>query len=126
MLLSQFGALTKLSDDVLPLDYAMGVCEDYARSLGADKYAQKDAAWRKDLATEKQKKVLRDKGIHFRSDITKGEAAELVSSVMGAAATQKQIVYIKANRLHDNPELLTKNEAYHIIRAHKERLGNTV
>ncbi len=119
---NSFGMLAKLSDDVLPLDYCMGVCEDYARSVGADRYAQKDAEWRSDLATEKQRNALLRMGLTFRPSITKGEAAELMSEVMSAGATEKQIWFIKHYGLHSAPELLTKNEAHRIIKDYKERL----
>lgn len=119
----QSGVKRLLSDSVLPLGYAMGVCEDYARSMGADNYAVKDAAWRTDFATEKQINLLRKKGIPFRPSITKGEAADLLSSVMNVGATEKQILFIKYHDLHDAPELLTKREAMEIIRQYKQAAG---
>ena len=123
LLASQSGELKQLSDDVLPLDYCMGVCEDYVRQLGADYYASKNAEWRADCATDKQKETLRNMGIYFSADITKGEAAELLSKVFNAQATEKQIWTIKAHRLHDEPELLTKREAQQIIKQYYERIG---
>ena len=120
------GVTEKLSEDVLPLDYCMGVCEDYARSLGADNYAVKDAEWRYAPATERQLEVLRNRGMHIRANLTKGEASDMLSSVMGAGATEKQILYIKYNHLHDNPELLTKYEACQIIGQYKDRLSGAV
>ena len=119
----QLGTKRMLSDSVLPLGYAMGVCEDYARSIGADNYAVKDAEWRTDIATEKQIYLLRKNGVPFRPSITKGEAAELLSRVFNVGATEKQIWFIKNYGLHDNPELLTKREAMQIIRQYKEAAG---
>ena len=119
----QFGTKRLLSDSVLPLGYAMGVCEDYARSIGADNYAVKDAEWRTDFATEKQIYLLRKNGVPFRPSITKGEAAELLSRVFNVGATEKQVWFIKNYGLHDNPELLTKREAMQIIRQYKEAAG---
>ena len=119
----QSGIKRLLSDSVLPLGYAMGVCEDYARSMGADNYAVKDAAWRTDFATEKQINLLRSMGISFRPSITKGEAADLLSSVLNVGATEKQILFINYHGLHDAPELLTKREAMEIIRQYKEVAG---
>lgn len=108
------GEMTELSDSILPLDYCMGVCEDYARSLNA-KYALKDADWRFQPATEKQKNALRNMGVSFPEEISKGEAAEIMSRVMNAGATEKQIWYIRHYGLHDSPELLSKREAMKII-----------
>ena len=83
----------------------------------------KDAEWRSDYATDKQKDTLRGMGIYFNADITKGEAAELLSKVFNAGATDKQIWTIRAHRLHDDPELLTKREAQQIIKQYYERIG---
>ncbi len=112
--------MEELSDSVLPLDYCMGVCEDYARSLGA-KYALKDAEWRSDPASAKQKNLMRSMGIFFREDISKGEAQVLISRAINTGATEKQIWYIKRYRLHDSPELLSKREASQIISSYKQR-----
>ena len=107
-----------LSDMVLPLDYCMGVCEDYARKLGA-RYALKTAGWRSDPATEKQLNALRVMGISFNPSITKGEAGNLLNQVMNAEATEKQKWFIRTHNLHSNPELLSKCEAYRIISEYK-------
>ena len=116
------GRVMNLSDDILPLDYAMGVCEDYARSLGADRYAMKDAFWRSEPATEKQIRLLRDKGIYYDADITKGEACELLSRTLDEEATEKQIWLIRKCKLHNAPELLTKKEAIQLISDYKNGL----
>ena len=119
--LSEYGTFSKLADDVLPVDYAMGVCEDYARQIGADRYAVKDADWRYDFATEKQIKLLQDKGMYVKAGLTKGEAADLLGQVMSVGATEKQIWYIKNYGIHSNPELLTKKEAQQLISLYKSR-----
>ena len=123
-ILSQYGVLTQLADDVLPLDYCTGVCEDYARQAGADKYAVKDADWRNDFATEKQKKLLRDKGMYVKAGLTKGEAADLLGQIIPAGATEKQLWYIRHYGLHSNPELLTKKEACELISQYKNRAAS--
>ncbi len=112
-----------LSDDVLPLDYCMGVCEDYARSLAANGYMMKSALWRSEMATMKQLQALLRMGIKFRPNITKGEAAELLSQAWDIGATDKQIWYIETHKLHETPELLTKKQAMQIIHAHKRKLS---
>ncbi len=108
----------ELSDMVLPLDYCMGVCEDYARKLGAN-YATKTAAWRTQPATEKQLNALRVMGINFQLCITKGEASDILNRAMNTEATEKQKWFIRTHNLHSNPELLSKREASRIISEYK-------
>ena len=112
---SEHGGAVKLSDDVLPLDYCMGVCEDYARSLDTNGYTMRDALWRSDEPTEKQIKALIAMGIPYKAGITKGEAAELLGQAWDVGATDKQIYVIKKYGLHNAPELLTKKQARQII-----------
>ena len=116
----QSGTVGLLSDEILPIGYAMGVCEDYARNMKADNFVLKDAEWRREPATEKQIKTLLKLGITFQEGITKGEAAQKISEVMDTTATKKQIWYIKTHKLHSFPELLTKREAMQIISNYKE------
>ena len=113
--------MLELSDGVLPLDYCMGVCEDYARRFGAD-YALKEAAWRYQPASEKQKAAMRNMGISFHAGISKGEAYDLMSRVINVEATDKQKWFIRTYGLHDSPELLSKREAYQLIRDYKSRM----
>ena len=120
VIVSSSGSVTSLTDGLLPLDYCMGVCEDYARKLDGAKYALKSAEWRNDPATEKQLRVLRKNGIGYHEGISKGEAAELLKPVFSAGATAKQIYFISRYRLHDSPELLTKQEAGKIISQYKK------
>ena len=122
-LASSSGVMRQLSDEPLPRDYALGVCEDYARQIGAN-YAVKDAEWRYEPATEKQLSILRSKGMYIKEGLTKGEAAELLGKVMDAGATEKQILFIKYHSLHDSPELLTKREACKIIGDYKAKLAS--
>ena len=114
------GEMTELSDGVLPLNYCMGVCEDYARRLGAE-YALKNAAWRLEPATERQKSAMRKMGINFQFCISKGEACDMMSRVIDTGATDKQKWFIRTYGLHDSPELLSKREASRIIGEYKNR-----
>ena len=111
----------ELSDMVLPLDYCMGVCEDYARKLGA-RYLLKTASWRSEPATEKQLNALRVIGISFQPWVTKGEACDMLNRAMNAEAIEKQKWFIRTHNLHSNPELLSKREASRIIGEYKNRL----
>ena len=113
--ISEQGVAAKLSDEVLPLDYCMGVCEDYVRTLDTNGYTMRDALWRSDEPTEKQIKALIAMGIPYRAGMTKGEAAELLGQAWDAGATDKQIYVIKKYGLHNAPELLTKKQARQII-----------
>ena len=115
ILFPQAGEIVTLSEDILPLGYAMGVCEDYARQLSVAKTAMKSAKWRKEGATEKQRKALKRMGVPFDPDISKGEASHLLDQKLGVLATGNQVGFIRKRHLHKNPELLTKHEATKII-----------
>src|SRR5215468_1172622 len=69
--------------DTLPLPYAQGLAEDYARHLGVARLVEVEAPWRQHPATEKQTALLRKLGIATRPGLTKGEAAELLAAVLG-------------------------------------------
>lgn len=115
LLFSFSGEIVALSEDVLPLGYAMGVCEDYARQLSISKAAMKSASWRKKEATEKQRKALKRMGVQFDPNISKGEASRLLDQKLGALATGNQVGFIRKRHLHPHPEFLTKYEATKII-----------
>jgi hypothetical protein len=72
-----------LLGDTLPLPYAQGLAEDYARHLGVARLVEVEAPWRQHPATEKQTALLRKLGIAARAGLTKGEAAELLAAVLG-------------------------------------------
>ena len=120
----QNNGVIELSKEILPLGYAMGVCEDYARRLKISSYSQKNAAWRNKKPTEKQLETLRNLGIDFSPDISKGEASQLLSARMSESATEKQIWLIATKNLHPAPQFLTKREAGKIISEYKERQVN--
>ena len=126
LLVSNNNDVEYLSHDALPLDYAMGVCEDYARSLAAGRQALKDASWRAAPASQKQLDSMRRMNIPAWAGITKGEAYDIMNRAFSRdTATDKQIWYIKAYNLHKAPELLTKYEAFKLIKAHKEELARS-
>jgi ATP-dependent helicase IRC3 len=72
-----------LLGDTLPLPYAQGLAEDYARHLGVARLVEAEAPWRQQPATEKQTALLRKLGLAARAGLTKGEAAELLAAVLG-------------------------------------------
>jgi ATP-dependent helicase IRC3 len=69
--------------DTLPLPYAQGLAEDYARHLGVARLVEAEAPWRQQPATEKQTALLRKLGLADRAGLTKGEAADLLAAVLG-------------------------------------------
>jgi hypothetical protein len=73
---------TKLGD-TLPLAYAKGLAEDYARHLGVARLVEAEAPRRQHLATEKQTALLHKLGVATRQGLTKGEAADLLAAVLG-------------------------------------------
>jgi ATP-dependent helicase IRC3 len=72
-----------LLGDTLPLPYAQGLAEDYARHLGVARLVEAEAPWRQQPATEKQMALLRKLGLAAQAGLTKGEAAELLAAVLG-------------------------------------------
>jgi superfamily II DNA or RNA helicase len=64
----------------LNLGYAQGAAEDYARQSRADVLSRADAPWRRDPASMAQLQVLRQWGIPSRSNLTKGEASDLITA----------------------------------------------
>jgi ATP-dependent helicase IRC3 len=67
----------------LPLGYAQGVAEDFARKQGSMILLDPHASWRQDPATDKQVRALRKFGLPFGPNITKGQAADLLTLVFG-------------------------------------------
>ncbi len=56
----------------LPLPYAQGFAEDFARQQGVTQLVDVEAAWRRDPASEKQAALLVKLGIAVRAELTKG------------------------------------------------------
>jgi superfamily II DNA or RNA helicase len=67
----------------LPLAYAQGLGEDIARQLGVECLADAEAPWRAQPASDKQKALLHKLDIAVAPDLTKGEAADQISAVLG-------------------------------------------
>jgi len=72
-----------LLGDLLPLAYAQGLAEDYARHLGVVRLLEAEAPWRQQPTTEKQTALLRKLGIAARPGWTRGEAADVLAAVLG-------------------------------------------
>ena len=72
-----------LLGDTLPLPYAQGLAEDYARHLGVARLVEAEAPWRQQPATEKQTALLHKLGIAARAGLMRGEAADLLAAVLG-------------------------------------------
>jgi hypothetical protein len=120
------GTVKVLSEDVLPLGYAMGICEDFIRALSVGRYSDKNASWRKRPASSGQLEYLKKLGVMLDREITKGEASlretfgpDLIDKAMSQPASEKQICFIKKHNLHTEPNLLTKTEASRLIAKHK-------
>ncbi len=121
------GDVIHLSEDPLPLGYAMGVCEDHCRQYGRSSIAMKNAPWRKNKATEKQIDTLKRLGVPHDPDITAGEASALLQQKLDEPATSKQKYTIRKNGLHPTPDVLTKAHASRLIgQWAKERKGVAV
>ena len=67
----------------LPLLYTQGFAEDFARLQGMERLVDVDALWRQDPDTEKQTALLGKLGVAVRPKLTKGEAADLITAVLG-------------------------------------------
>ncbi|NGX59129.1 MAG: putative DNA repair helicase RadD [Chlamydiae bacterium] len=90
------GDITQLSNRPLPLDYALGVAEDWSRKQTTKStWARKDAPWRSLPASQKQLDSLSKMGIQFSHGITKGDAAQLLDKKLNDPATDKQRYFLK-------------------------------
>lgn len=109
------GEVIKLSNRPLPLDYSLGIAEDWSRKQTTkNAWARKDAPWRAQPATQKQLDALAKGGVKFDHGITKGEAFEILDSRMSEPATSKQLFFLKVNHIPITPGL-TKIEAGKLI-----------
>jgi ATP-dependent helicase IRC3 len=73
----------KLLRSGLPLGYAQGVAEDFARNHGAGRLLNPDARWRSEPASDKQINYLKRKHCPVSRDLTKGEASDLITALNG-------------------------------------------
>jgi ATP-dependent helicase IRC3 len=67
----------------LPLGYAQGVAEDFARKRGAEGLLNPSARWRSDPASDKQLAWLRWRWVPVQAGLTKGAAPDLIAVVRG-------------------------------------------
>jgi len=77
------GAAQRAVGRGLPLDYALGVAEDYARRQQAGVLVDPHAGWRQQPPTEKQLALLRTWRVALPPDLTRGAAADVLTAVMG-------------------------------------------
>jgi superfamily II DNA or RNA helicase len=118
-LLEANGTATPLSNAPLPLGYAQGVAEDYARRNAQAVFFDKEARWRRYPASEKQIALLERLGLFYCAGITKGEAAQMIDEAMNVPVTDRQRYFIQYHGLHINPAVLTKKEAGVLISQYK-------
>ena len=69
--------------ETLPLAYAQGLAEDFARRQGVARLVDAEASWRQQPATEKQTALMQKLGLSVRPELTKGEATDLLAAVLG-------------------------------------------
>jgi len=69
-----------------PLEWAQGISEDYAREMKAEHLVNPQAPWRARPATEKQLATLRKFRIRTLTNISAGEASDLIAQAIGAIA----------------------------------------
>ncbi|HKW92682.1 MAG TPA: DEAD/DEAH box helicase [Methylomirabilota bacterium] len=70
----------KVLGDGLPLEYAQGTAEDFARRAGAGTLVDPAAPWRAAPATDRQLAALKRRGVSSRPGLTKGEASDLLAA----------------------------------------------
>lgn len=103
----------------LPFGYAQGLAEDYARQHG-QAFARKDARWTRQKPTAKQIEMLTKLKIQYDPDISRGEAAQLISEQLARRevepATSKQLWRLRQMG-YTPPEGLTKPQARQMIAA---------
>jgi hypothetical protein len=71
------GITHPLSDRELPLDYSIGIAEDWVRNQTSSVLARKDAPWRSQAPSDKQLAALAMFGIRERN-LTKGDASDML------------------------------------------------
>lgn len=77
---------TQCVADGLPLEYAQGAAEDYARKAGASTLITSGAAWRSTPASERQVALLRRWRVPVPDGLTKGAAADLITARIAVRA----------------------------------------
>jgi DNA or RNA helicases of superfamily II len=115
--LVQLNNTNSLSPSALPLGYAQGIAEDYARA-NAKIFASKEAKWTKKPATEKQLITMDNLHIKYPENISTGDAAQLIGQRLAERevkqnepATPKQMYALRAAGFNVGDDL-TKGQAY--------------
>jgi hypothetical protein len=100
------GQSITLSSRPIPLDYALGISEDWARKQTTKNgWARKDAPWRAEPATTKQLETLEKLGIKFDYGVLKGDAARLLDQKINEPATTKQIYWLRTRGVKFEPNI---------------------
>ncbi|WP_018086878.1 DEAD/DEAH box helicase [Desulfurispora thermophila] len=112
----------RLNGQPLPLEYAQGIAEDWARANITLQFADKKSPWRKQPASYKQLTLLGRMGIRIWPGMTAGEASDLINREMArkeawaiSPATEKQIRALQRYGFHVGPGL-TKGEAARLFK----------
>jgi len=77
------GVAPVLLGETLPLAYAQGLAEDFARRQRVVFLVAAEAPWRQQPASEKQTALMQKLGLSVRTELTKGEATDLLAAVLG-------------------------------------------
>lgn len=113
------GDIAHLSSRHLPLDYALGVAEDWSRrQTTKSAWARKDAAWRTLPPTDKQMGTLLKLGIPLDRPISRGEASQILDSKFNEPATGKQRYWLRSHGFSFD-QGITKLQATKMIGAAK-------
>ena len=75
--------VSQILKEGLPLGYAQGFAEDFAKKVGWTPLLDPNAAWRGEGATDNQKKVLRKCKVPVPPGITRGAASDLIAAIIG-------------------------------------------
>lgn len=123
VVLRDTGGEEQVLGERLPLGYAQGVAEDYVRQENLAGFAGKDAAWRGQPASPKQKAIIRGYGKAVPEDLTKEQASEIISKCLAEErlkdeaapwrsepATDKQVSWLKSHGFRVN-DGITRGEA---------------
>lgn len=78
------GGQPRLLATGLSLEFAQGVAEDHARDSGAMNLVDRNAWWRSQPPSEKQKYALKRLGIPVKSITTKGTASDAITAALAA------------------------------------------
>ncbi len=109
------GEILNLSSRPLPVDYALGVAEDWARKQTTkNAWARKDAQWRSEPASQKQIQALSKLGFTLTNKLSKGDAAQLMDNKLNEPATSKQLYWLRSRGI-ETKKGMTKFEAKHLI-----------